>query len=154
MIIKDYLDINRIVLDIESTTKKDIISELASLFLNDSDVLKEGKFQDLVSDILERESVSSTGMQDGIAIPHVKSEYVNKIGIVVGISKEGKDFGSLDGEKSKIFFLIVSPKDNNRMFMKYLSSVAAISMQEDKIEELLNAKSREEIYEILTLMED
>lgn len=154
MIIKDYLDINRIVLDIESITKKDIISELASLFLNDSDVLKEGKFQDLVSDILERENVSSTGMQDGIAIPHVKSEFVNKIGIVVGISKEGRDFGSLDGEKSKIFFLIVSPKDNNRMFMKYLSSVAAISMQEDKIKELLNAKSREEIYEILTLMED
>lgn len=154
MNLKKYLDKSRITLNINANSKKEIIEELANMLLSE-DIVEEGHYKDVVEELISRENVSSTGMQDGIAIPHVKSQYIKKLSLVVGISKEGKDFSSLDGEKSHIFFLIVSPKDSNRLFMKILSTLAGIScVDEEKLEKLINSKTKEEIIELLSNVEE
>lgn len=104
MEIKNYLSLDNIVFKIKADKKEDIIKELLENFSKNDDVIEEGKFDVVLNDLYERENLSSTGMQDGIAIPHAKSSGVKKVSMVVAIDKDGKDFASLDEKKSKVFF--------------------------------------------------
>ena len=112
MNITDFLNDNRIVFGLESKNKEDILREMASLFLKDNGIVKEGMFDTFFEDLIERENLTSTGMQDGIAIPHAKSPAIEKIALAVAIVPEGLDFDSFDGEPSKLLFMIASPESN------------------------------------------
>ncbi|MBE2990367.1 PTS sugar transporter subunit IIA, partial [Sneathia sp. DSM 16630] len=103
--------------------KEDIIKELLENFSKNDDVIEEGKFDVVLNDLYERENLSSTGMQDGIAIPHAKSSGVKKVSMVVAIDKDGKDFASLDEKKSKVFFLVVAPESTKREHLDILSVI-------------------------------
>ncbi|MDK9581938.1 PTS sugar transporter subunit IIA [Sneathia vaginalis] len=78
MEIKNYLSLDNIVFKIKADKKEDIIKELLENFSKNDDVIEEGKFDVVLNDLYERENLSSTGMQDGIAIPHAKSSGVKK----------------------------------------------------------------------------
>ena len=78
MEIKNYLSLDNIVFKIKADKKEDIIKELLENFSKSDDVIEEGKFDVVLNDLYERENLSSTGMQDGIAIPHAKSSGVKK----------------------------------------------------------------------------
>ena len=127
-----------------------IIEEIAKLFLNSDDIIEKDKFNVLVEDLLDRENLSSTGMQDGIAIPHTKSSAVKKMAMAVVISKDGKNFASMDEKLSKLFFMIVAPETIKREHLDILALIAKLSFEEELLNKLLNTSDKTEVIEILS----
>lgn len=150
MDINAFLSSDRISFTLNSTTKKEIIKEIAELFITSDDIVKEGEFEFLLEDLYDRENLSSTGMQDGIAIPHTKSSSVKKIAMAVVVCKEGRDFAALDEELSKIFFMIVAPDTTKREHLDILAKIAKLSFEEEALERLINTNNKNEIIEILS----
>lgn len=150
MDINEFLTTDRISFTLNSDTKKGIIEEIAKLFLTSEDIVKEGEFDILLNDLYDRENLSSTGMQDGIAIPHTKSSAVKKIAMAVVVSKNGKDFSALDDELSKIFFMIVAPETTKREHLDILAKIAKLSFEEELLEKLINTNDKNEIIKILS----
>lgn len=103
MKITNYLVEDRIIFGLESVNKEDVLKEMAEKFLTNEGIIKEGMFEVFLEDLKERENLTSTGMQDGIAIPHAKSPAVSKLALVVAIVPEGIDFDAFDGENLKYF---------------------------------------------------
>ena len=102
MKITDFLTKDRIVFDLESKSKSNILREMAELF--EDGTIIEGKEGLFYNDLKEREDTTSTGMQDGLAVPHAKSAAISKLAIALAITKNGVDFNSMDGEPSRVFF--------------------------------------------------
>lgn len=149
MNLESILNENRIVFKINANTKEGIIREISKLFIN-GDIVEEKDIDKLVLDLMERENLSSTGMQDGIAIPHAKSKVVKKIALAVAIDKEGKNFDSMDDIVSSLFFMIVAPEHSGQEHLEILQKISKLSFKEDKLEEMLNTNSKEKVIEILT----
>ncbi|MFA6856474.1 MAG: cation:proton antiporter [Treponema sp.] len=140
------LNKNVICCDLNGETKKDILDELVSL------LEKTGKVTDhnlVLSDVQSREDIMSTGLEKGIAIPHAKTDGVKDICIALGIKKEGIDFSPLDGQPSKIFIIIVSPRKGEFPQMQVISAVSSILRKKNTIEEVLSASTPDEVLEII-----
>jgi fructose-specific phosphotransferase system IIA component len=136
-----------ICLDLKGQNKKEVITELIDLLaahgrLLDRDAALEAVF--------ERERSISTGMENGIALPHGKTDGVDDIQVAVGIKKEGVDFGSLDGKKSSLFILVVSPKKHTGPHLQFLAAVGALLRDGAVREEVINAQTREEAAALLS----
>jgi mannitol/fructose-specific phosphotransferase system IIA component (Ntr-type) len=82
-------------------------------------------------------------MQHGIALPHAKTEGVKDIAVAVGIKKEGVDFESLDGEKSRLFILVVSPKKTSGPHIRFLAAIGAVLDNEELRREVINVRSKD-----------
>ncbi|MDR3130589.1 MAG: cation:proton antiporter [Treponema sp.] len=127
-------------LDLRGETKEDIIRELVDM------LAAQGKLEDrdlVLADVLQREKTMSTGMQHGIALPHAKTDGAGDIAVAVGVKKTGVDFGSLDGEKSQIFIMIISPRKSAGPHLQFLAAAGAILNDEKIREELLFTDSPE-----------
>ena len=146
--INNMLSENCINLDLKGTNKGQIIDELVEILsaagkLNDKDEYKK--------EILKRESQSSTGLEEGIAIPHAKTSAVKVPSIAFGLSKAGVDYDSLDGEPSKLFFMIAAPANASDTHIEVLSKLTTTLLDDDIRERLLNATSPKEVIEILSI---
>ena len=135
-----------IVMDLKSETKDELLKEMVMVLANSG---KVRNWEHVYTDVMDREKIMSTGMDRGIAIPHAKSEGVVSCCVAVGIKKEGVDFGSLDKEPSKIFFLIVSPKKANSPHLQILASISSVVRNKETLDKIFEAKSSEDIYKIL-----
>jgi fructose-specific phosphotransferase system IIA component len=136
---------NCIIPDLKGDTKEAIIEELVKL------LAFKGKLDDfelVLYDVLQREKIMSTGMEHAIAVPHAKSEGVKETAVAVGIKKSGVDFGSIDGVKTQIVVLVVSPLKNNNQHIQFLSAITAI-FRGDAPERIINAESPADIVNIL-----
>ncbi|BBA51701.1 putative PTS sugar transporter subunit IIC [Fusobacterium varium] len=145
--INNMLSENCINLDLKGTNKSQIIDELVEILsaagkLNDKDEYKK--------EILKRESQSSTGLEEGIAIPHAKTSAVKVPSIAFGLSKAGVDYDSLDGEPSKLFFMIAAPANASDTHIEVLSKLTTTLLDDGVRERLLNAASPKEVIEILS----
>ena len=129
---------------LKSSTKEDIIREMINLFPG-----RHVNREMALRDVLEREKVMSTGMQHGIALPHAKTEGVNRLTVAVGIKREGIDFNSIDHEKSRIFILMLSPKNTSGPHIRFLSAINAVLKDEKLREAVINSKTPEEAAGIL-----
>jgi fructose-specific phosphotransferase system IIA component len=129
-----------ISLDLKGETKEEIIGELV-------DILdRRGRLEDraqVLADVLQREKTMSTGMQHGIALPHGKTDGVRDIAIAVGIKKGGVDFESLDGEKSRLFIMVVSPRKTSGPHIQFLAAIGGVLKDEKLREEIIAADSGE-----------
>lgn len=146
--INNMLSKNCINLDLKGTNKGQIIDELVEMLnaagkLNDKEEYKK--------EILKRESQSSTGLEEGIAIPHAKTSAVKVPSIAFGLSKAGVDYDSLDGEPSKLFFMIAAPANASDTHIEVLSKLTTTLLDDDIRERLLNATSPKEVIEILSI---
>ncbi|HEY4532726.1 MAG TPA: fructose-specific PTS transporter subunit EIIC, partial [Fusobacterium sp.] len=135
-----------ISLELQSKNKADVIDELIGILdkagkLNDREIFKK--------EILKREAQSSTGLEEGIAIPHAKTEAVKVPSIAIGISKEGLDYESLDGEVSRLFFMIAAAEGADDTHIELLSKLSTILLEDEVREALLCAKSKEEVIQML-----
>ena len=108
---------------------------------------ENGEFK---KEILEREELSSTGFGNGIAIPHAKTSAVKIPRVAVGISKDGFDFDSVDGNKANLIFMIAAGDDDNDLHLKTLSHLAQNLMDDEFVKEILNSKSKKEIVQLLS----
>jgi fructose-specific phosphotransferase system IIA component len=132
---------------LEGHTKDEVITELVDVLNNNGKLLH----RDIVlMDIIQREQIMSTGMEHGIALPHAKSDGVEDLEIAIGIKKEGIDFASLDGEKSRLFILMVSPKKVSTPHIQFLAAISSLLRENNLYEDLIKAKSPEQIIELLT----
>ena len=144
MKILEYLVPERIKVNLEGKTKEEIIKEMAQLFVK-SEVLNSEDLEEFVKEINEREKLTPTGMQDGIAIPHARTPLVKELSLALGISREGVDFESMDGEASKLIFMIAAPEETKKEHLDLLAEISKLSYEEELVEELKNALTIEEI---------
>ncbi|MGB6408974.1 MAG: fructose-specific PTS transporter subunit EIIC [Planococcus donghaensis] len=150
MKITQLLTEQTIILDLAASTKQQVLEELA----NQLD--QAGKLTDkqaFTKAILERENQSTTGIGDGIAIPHAKSSAVQFPAIAFGRSQEGLDFESLDGQPSNLFFMIAASEGANDDHLEALSRLATFLMDEKFRTNILVAQTKQEILDIVSAKE-
>lgn len=141
MKITDLLNKNSISINPKINSKEEAINILVKL-MNDSGKLKDKN--EYKKAVLERESLSTTGIGDGIAIPHAKSSAVKEAGLSAMVVTEGVDYDSLDGEPAKIFFMIAAPEGENNLHLDVLARLSTMLIDTNFQNALLNAKSSEE----------
>jgi PTS system nitrogen regulatory IIA component len=145
MKITDLLKQDAVSVELKSTTKEDILSELAELLVNSGDIKKPEK-NDIVKRLKEREVLGSTGIGKGVAIPHAKCPKVKQMTAAFGISKTGVDFKSLDGEPTHIFFLLVAPGETPGPHLKALAKISRLLDDKFVRDRLRSASSAQEVY--------
>ena len=136
---------NTVCMNLKSKTKQDVINEM----VEDKNGILNNK-NEFKKEILEREELSSTGFGNGIAIPHAKTSAVKIPRVAVGISKDGFDFDSVDGNKANLIFMIAAGDDDNDLHLKTLSHLAQNLMDDEFVKEILNSKSKKEIVQLLS----
>ncbi len=125
MQIMDFLSRKAIITDLKGTQKEDVIRELVEALCNAGEIEKRNRNK-LVEALIARESLGSTAIGQGIAIPHAKSDSVDKLVAAFGLSRRGVDFDSLDGESAYIFFLLVAPQDSAGPHLKALARISRL----------------------------
>lgn len=146
MQILDFLSVDCIKLSMESKNKKDAVKELVDV------LFKSGKVKDkkkMIQTLMEREELGSTGIGQGIAIPHGKSDTVSDLAAAFGVSVDGVTFDSLDGEPVNIFFLLVAPEGAAGAHLKALARISSLLKDKYFRKSLLGAQSPEEVIKII-----
>lgn len=151
MLLTNILSPACIKVPLDGKSKEAAISELVDLL--DSENLLLDKAMALEA-VLLREQTRSTGIGSAIAIPHGKCNAVKDIVMVVGISKNGIDFESVDNKPVKIILLLVSPLDKTGPHIQALSRISKLMLDEEFRQSFENAGSAEEIYELLSSREE
>ena len=146
MKITDILDEASIIQDLRSTSKKGVLEEL-------SDVLVEGgKLPDrdkVVEVLLDREKLGSTGIGDGIAIPHGKMKGIKDLVISFGRSTKGINFESIDNKPTHLFFLLVAPENSAGIHLKALARISRLLKDPSFRSRLMEAKDRRDLFTII-----
>ena len=121
---------------LKGETKEEIITELIDMLADGGKLLDR---EMVTADVLEREKTMSTGMAHGIALPHAKTDGIADTAVAVGVKKEGINFDSLDGQPSRLFILLVSPKKAHSIHVQFLAAVGSILGEKDVRETVINA---------------
>ena len=146
MKITDLLTKKSINLNVKASNKKDIIEQAVELMEQNGNINNKEEYLKLV---MKREEEGSTGVGEGIAIPHGKGNVISKPGLVAMVIPDGVDFEALDGKPVKLLFLIAAPDSKDNLHLKVLSRLSALLMNEKFRKDLLNAKSKEEFLKII-----
>ncbi len=147
MNLKKVLSPDAVWVDLKADTKEGILEEMVDR------LVAAGKVADreaVLKAVLEREDKMSTGMQNGVAIPHGKTDAVKSLVAAVGVQKAGVNFDSMDGSPCTIFIMTLSPVKRAGPHMQFLAEVSRLISQPAEREKLLAARTHAEIYELLT----
>jgi PTS system nitrogen regulatory IIA component len=147
MKIMDFLSPEAIIVDLQATDKKGVISELVQAL---AAAKKIKKADEVISVIMEREKLGSTGIGQGVAIPHGKTDIVPQQVGALGISQRGVAFNSLDGEPVHIVFLLCGPVDIAGQHLKALARISRILKDKFFRQALRDAKSADEVVKIIS----
>ena len=150
MKILEILKLDKIKVEFTGTTKEEVLNEIINCFIGDPRVLDIEKVRNVV---LEREKIMSTGVGNGFAIPHGKTNMVTEMISAFGVLKNPIEFEALDGNPVNLIFLIVGNENEVAKHIKMLSRVSRIMNQEDIRSKLANSNSREEILKIFELQD-
>ena len=141
MKITDLINKDAIDLNVHISTKKELIKKAIELMAQNGNIKDLEKYENLV---LKREKEGSTGIGEGIAIPHGKGECITKPGFAAMVIPNGADFDALDGNKVNLLFLIAAPDTKDNIHLDVLSRLSTLLMDASFRENLLNAKSKDE----------
>ncbi len=147
MKITDILDEASIIQDLRSISKKGVLEELSSV------LVQSGKLPDrdkVVEVLLEREKLGSTGIGDGIAIPHGKMKEVKGLVTSFGRSKKGVNFESIDNKPTHLFFLLIAPENSAGIHLKALARISRLLKDPSFRNRLMEAKDRQDLFGIIT----
>jgi len=151
MRISDYLREDMICLNIKATGKEEAIKELGSFIRKDEEINNYEMFH---NDVLEREKLTTTGIGEGVAIPHARTDAVMGFVIAFGKSEQGVNFDSLDGKKARLLFLMGTPKRAGLDdYLVLLAHLTRLLKEESFRGSLLKAKSPTEIIDIFKKFE-
>lgn len=151
MRITDLLDQRSILLDAAPKTKSEALDQIVDL------MAKSGKIRDLEAyrkQVYLREEESTTGIGEGIAIPHGKCSAVERPGLAAMVVKDGVDFESLDGEPVTLIFLIAAPNTEDNVHLDVLSKLSVLMMDEEFSQSLRQAESVEQFLAIIDKADD
>jgi len=145
MKLADHLTPDLINLDLQSSTKEDVIQELIAML----GVSEEHK-RILLEMVMQRERLGSTGLGGSVAIPHGRSVIVDRLHVVCGLSQKGIFFRSVDKKKVYLFFLVIAPhREVSNQYLPLLGSIARLASNPDNVEALREAKTHQEFFQIL-----
>ncbi len=123
MKIVEFLNDKAVTANLKATTKDAALKELVDLLAKAEGIKQK---DDLYRALLSRESLGSTGIGQGVGIPHAKTNSVKKLVAALGISQQGVNFDALDGEMVHIFFLLVAPEDSAGPHLKGLARISRL----------------------------
>ena len=147
MNLKKVLSPDAVWIDLKADTKQGIIEEMIDR------LVATGKIKDreaALQAVLEREAKMSTGMQNGVAIPHGKTDAIKSLIAAIGLNKAGVNFDSMDGSPCTIFIMTLSPVRRAGPHMQFLAEVSRLISQPAARETLLACQTHNEIYALLT----
>jgi len=148
MKLTEFVVADAILPDMKVGSKEDAVRAMVAS-LKDSGAIPESDEEGIVSAILKREELGSTGIGNGVAVPHTKHPSVDRLVATVALAKEGVDFASLDGEDVYILFLLVSPPDRPGDHLRGLENISRHLRDQTFCNFLRQAATREDVVELL-----
>jgi len=143
--IAEALNKNAIICDLKARDKSEVIQELIQTLV---DCGKVSDAAECFNHVMLRESAASTCLQNGIALPHCRTNTAKKLSLAIGINRMGYNFDALDGNPSKIFILCVSPEGDSGPHIECLAAIATLLSNPETVNKILDSSSAEEIYDI------
>ena len=151
MKIMDIFRKEYIIEELTAKTKRDVLAELSGVIHRENGTLNH---ELTVNTLLDREKLGSTGIGDGIAIPHGKLADLDELIVSFGRSKEGVDFDSMDGKPANLFFLLLAPENTTGLHLKALAKISKMLKDSAFRKRLIEAKSKDELYVIIADKDD
>jgi len=149
----DFVTSAAIRAELAANSKEGVIRELASALV-EAGAVAEDELDSIINAIMKREELGSTGIGRGVAVPHTKHPSVDRLVGTVGVSPEGVDFDSLDGEKVQLFFLLISPPDRPGDHLRALENISRQLRDDTFCKFLKQSKSADEIWQLLEEADD
>jgi PTS system fructose-specific IIA component/PTS system nitrogen regulatory IIA component len=144
----DFVSRESIKADLAADDKESVIREMAESLMAAGGIAAS-EFESIVKAILKREELGSTGIGRGVAVPHTKHPSVERLVGSVGVSREGVDFNSLDGEKVQLFFMLISPPDRPSDHLRALENISRQLRNDTFCRFLKQAQSTADIQQLL-----
>jgi PTS system nitrogen regulatory IIA component len=147
MKIMDYLSEEWVIPDLKGTDKTSVLKELSSVLVAPCQMTS---VEDLLQVLLDREKLGSTGIGEGIAIPHGRLKKLKKFFISFGRSVKGVDFDSIDRKPSQLFFLVMAPENSAVDNLKLLSRIVTLLKEPSFKRRLMGARSQKELFQVIS----
>ena len=147
MKIMDYLDEEWVLPDLKGTDKPSILKELSGVLVKPC---QASSVEELVQVLLDREKLGSTGIGEGIAIPHGRLKRLKRFYISFGRALKGVDFDSIDRKLSQLFFLVMAPENSAVDNLKLLSRIVTLLKEPSFKKRLMEARSPKELFQIIS----
>jgi PTS system nitrogen regulatory IIA component len=149
--IAEMLDPAAIVAELKGTGKKEVLAELTEALITSHPSLNR---DEVIRVLLERERLGSTGIGDGVAIPHGKLRHLDQQLIAFGLSRKGVEFDAMDGKPAHLFFLLIAPEDSVGIHLKTLARISKLLKAPMVRDRLQSAKDRQQIHSIIAEEEE
>ena len=146
MKLSEIIEEEDIISDLKASDKKSVLEELAEVISNHEPSINK---KDIVKVLVERERLGTTGIGDGVAIPHGKLNGVRQPLISFGRSKKGMDFDAMDGQPVYLFFLLIAPENSSGIHLEILARIAKILKNSAFRKKLMEADTRKECYQTI-----
>ncbi len=146
MTLTDALERDYIKVPLQARTKNAIIEELVEVLIKNRPTYNQ---EEILAAVLAREVLGSTGLADGVAIPHAKTAAVDKIALVMGITPEPIDFKAQDGKGSQLFFLVLAPEKESSAYIELLASIARATSSAVVRRMMIKAHTPDEVLQLL-----
>ena len=143
MKIMDIFRKEYIIEELKAKTKRDVLAELSGVIHREDGMIDH---ELMVKTLLDREKLGSTGIGDGIAIPHGKLADLDELIVSFGRSRQGVEFDSMDGKPANIFFLLLAPENTTGLHLKALAKISKMLKDSTFRKKLIEAKSKDELY--------
>ncbi|ARY91439.1 MULTISPECIES: fructose-specific PTS transporter subunit EIIC [Lacticaseibacillus] len=145
MDIRDLLLKNVMIMDLKGTTKEAVINEMVDKYHAEGIVTDADEYR---QDILKREAESTTGIGEGIAMPHAKDSAVTRATVLFAKSAKGVDFNALDGQPVHLFFMIAAPEGANNEHLAALAALSSLLINPKLVADLKQAKTPDEVLDL------
>ncbi|NQT56811.1 MAG: PTS sugar transporter subunit IIA [Desulfobacteraceae bacterium] len=146
MKLSEIIEEEDIISDLKASDKKSVLEELAEVISNHEPSINK---KDIVKVLMERERLGTTGIGDGVAIPHGKLNGVRQPLISFGRSKKGMDFDAMDGQPAYLFFLLIAPENSSGIHLEILARIAKMLKNSAFRKKLMEAGTRKECYQTI-----
>jgi PTS system nitrogen regulatory IIA component len=143
MKISNFLTLKAINVNLQSTGKLDVLAELGQLLASDDTDIEESA---IVTALIERERLATTGIGNGIAIPHAKIDGLSRLKGALGISQTGIPFDAVDEKPVHVFVALLAPRGATEEHLKALAKISRLLKNEALWTKLLTTKSKEELF--------
>jgi len=146
-LIERHLSPKCIIMNLKAETKEDVYAEMINLLKSETGAVTD---RDLcLKDVLDRENVVTTCLQDGLAMPHAKTDGVSAMVTAVGIRREGYAFNAMDGKPTKIFFLCLCPKEAYSPYIKFIAAITKVLTKPGKLQSAIEAPTPARLLAVL-----
>lgn len=149
MRIVDFITPDRVIASLQATDKTAVLRELAERLVRCDEHLKDSDVGRVVEVLLERERLASTGISDGVAIPHGKLGGLPGISACLGLKREGLDFSAIDNQPSRIFIVLLAPENSAGLHLKALARISRLFKEAAFRQRVLEAQTADDVYRVI-----